>query len=150
MGYNPNSSGSTTSAQLARSVQTGYINGTAGVLLQGMPVSASTTPGQMVAVDITSDASVNGILGVISANTPSAAFGNVTDCGRLENITTSFVAGNVLYINIDGTLTTTRPSAGVGGFVSGMYVIFVGIIVQNQFNPSNLDLKIYMDVIGQL
>lgn len=152
MSYNPNADGSTTNQTFkgsARSIATGYQNGTGVTLTQSTPVSVNGS-GQMINVDITSDASIAGLLGVVTADTPSAANGMVTDCGRLENITTSFSVGDAIYINVDGTLINTRPSIGVGGFDVGMYMVFVGVIVKNEFNALQLDLKLYMDVIGQL
>lgn len=133
----------------SRALSTGYANGESFTLAQAQPVAINGS-GQMVHVDITSDASVAGILGVCAASTPTTANGEVYDCGRLETITTSFSIGDAVYINTDGTLINTRPSLGVGGFTVGMYVISIGVIVQNQFNPSNKDLKIYLNVLGQL
>lgn len=152
MSYNPSTDGSTgnqTFQGSARSLATGYQNGTVGTLTQSTPVSINLS-GQMINVDITSDSSVAGIIGLVSSDTPSAAKGLVTDSGRLENITTSFSVGDAVYINFDGTLTNVRPDLTVSGWTVGMYMIFIGVIVMNQFNPSQKDLKIYLDVLGQL
>ena len=133
----------------ARSLASGYANGTGATLTQSTPVSVNTS-GQMIPVDITSDASVAGLIGLVQQDTPTTAVGLVTDSGRLENITTSFSVGDAVYINFDGTLTNVRPDITVSGWVSGMYMVFIGVIVSNQFNPSLKDIKIYLDVIGQL
>ena len=148
MSYTPNTVGSPFNGS-ARSLASGYVNGTGGTLAQATPVSVNGS-GQMVTVDVTSDSSIAGLLGLVQQPTPSTAIGLVTDCGRLENITTSFGIGDAIYINFDGTLTNVRPDLTVSGWNTGMYMVFIGVIVMNQFNPAQLDLKIYLDVLGQL
>jgi hypothetical protein len=148
MAYNPNFRGANAKGS-SRSLQTGYQNGTGSTLLQATPVSVNTS-GQIILVDVTSDASVAGIVGVVAANTLPSANGLVLDCGRLENISTSFSIGDAIYIDTNGNLTNVRPSRGVGAYTQGDYVVFVGVIVQNEFNNTLVDLKVYMDVIGQL
>ncbi len=141
--FGPNSTGS------AASLQTTYQNGTGSTIAIGTPVSVNTS-GQLALVDVTSDQSVAGIVGLMAQSTPTTAYGLVCDSGRLENVTTSFSVGDAIYINTDGTLTNVRPSVGVGSWAEGMYCVFVGVLVKNQFNPSNTDIKIYMEVVGQL
>ncbi len=147
MGYNPNFRGSSVGA--ARGLLTGYVNAEAFTLVKTTPVTVNAL-GQMVKVNVSSDSSVAGILGVAAVDTPTTATGSVMDVGRLENITTSFAIGDPVYIATDGTLINVRPDIGVSGFTAGMYVIFVGVIVKNEFNGANKDLKVYMDVIGTL
>ena len=147
MTYSPNFRG--TSATSARALQTTYQNGEGFTITKSKPVSINGSS-QMVLVDVTSDASVAGIVGVAAQDTLSAANGLVLDVGRLENITTSFNIGDAIYIDTDGSLTNVRPSIGVGLWTAGMFVVFVGVIVKNEFNALQKDLKVYMDVVGQL
>lgn len=155
MGYNPLAQGSTFQGS-SRSLQTGYINGTASTIPQGTPVSANPlSPGNVLLVDVSNDTSVQAIVGVYAVNCPSTAKGLVLDSGRLENITTSFSVGDAIYINTDGTLMNARPQIGTtfGGapaFAAGDYVIFIGVIVQNEFTGGLYDLKVYLDVVGVL
>ena len=144
MAYNPNSQ-----KGISRVLSTGYQNGEVFTLLKGQPVSVNTS-GQIKAVDISNEASALAVVGVCSTDIPSAASGQVMDAGRLENITTSFSVGDVVYLNVDGGLTNVKPEIGVGSFVSGNFVIFIGIIVKNEFDPLQKDLKIFLNVIGQL
>ena len=153
MSYSPNFVGVNGKGS-SRSLQTAYQNGEAYSLTQGMPVCVNTS-GNMVHVDVTSDASVAGIIGVCSAAVTTGAVGEVMDIGRLEKITTGFNVGDAIYINTDGTLMNVRPDIGVQfgtapAFNVGDYVVFVGVIVQNQFNITQQDLKVYMSVAGQL
>ena len=148
MGYNPNFRG-TTAKGGATSLQSLYQNGEVSTITKGKPVTVNAS-GQSKLVNVSSEASVSAIVGVAAEDTPSAANGQVLDCGRLENITTSFAVGTPVWIATDGSLTNIRPEAGVNGFVAGMYVVFVGVIVKNQFNGLQKDLKVYMDLIGQL
>jgi hypothetical protein len=154
MSYSPNFVGANAKGS-SRSLQTSYQNGEAYSLTQGMPVCVNTV-GNMVHVDVTSDANVAGIVGVVApVSVVTGAVGEVMDIGRLENFTTSFSCGDAIYINTDGTLMNVRPDIGVQygtatAFAEGDYVVFVGVIVQNQYNTQLLDLKVYMDVVGQL
>ena len=148
MSYTPNTVGSQFYGS-ARSLATGYINGMGTTLTQSTPVCVNTS-GQMISVDVTSDAAIAGLIGLVQQDTPSTALGLVTDNGRLENITTSFSIGDPVYINFDGTLTNVRPDLTVSGWAVGMYMVFIGVIVMNQFNPALKDIKIYLDVLGQL
>lgn len=141
--FGPNSKGS------AVSLQTSYINGTLSTLTMGTPVSVNTA-GQMIPVDITNDASVSGFLGIVAQDTPNGASGLVLASGRLENLTTSFAIGDPVYINTSGALINIRPGVGIGTFNVGDFCIFVGVIVQNQYNPSNKDLMLHKEVVGQL
>ena len=153
MSYSPNFVGANGKGS-SRSLVTGYQNGEAFTLFQGQPVSVNTS-GQMLHVDVTSDSSVAGIIGVIIADTVTTANGLVLDAGRLENITTPFSIGDAIYVNTDGSLMNVRPDIGVqygtaSTFAQGDYVVFIGVIVQNQFDPTKIDLKVYLDVVGQL
>lgn len=147
MSYSPNFRGA--SAKASRALLTSYQNGSGGLLTQGQPVSVNAT-GQIVAVDVTDDTSVAGIIGVCAQDIPNAASGTVMDAGRLENITTAFNIGDPIYINTDGSLISIRPDVGIGSFVQGDFAVFVGVIVKNEFNPTQKDLKLYMTVVGQL
>ena len=150
MSFSPNFVGSAAKGSVT-ALQSTYMNGEIFTLSQAQPVCVNSS-GQMIHVDVTSDIAVSGIIGVIATpgGVPTGASGLVMDVGRLENITTAFNIGDAIYINTDGTLMNVRPDIGVQLFVSGCYVVFVGVIVKNQFNNTQKDLKVYMDVVGQL
>lgn len=148
MGYNPSASGTAFKGS-SRSISTNYTNASGALLPMASVVSANAS-GQIVVIDLTSDTSVGRFLGLTSVDMPAAAQGGVVNAGRLENVTTSFAVGDALYVNYDGTLTNVKPDYGVGSFVAGYYVIFIGVIVKNEFNTSLYDIQLMPQVIGQL
>lgn len=147
MSYNPNFRGS--SAKASRKVESNYTNAAGSTLPMGSVVSANAS-GQMVLIDITDGTSVDRFLGITSASTPDAASGGVVRVGRIEEFTTGFAVGDALYVNSDGTLTNVKPDYGVGDFAEGYFVIFIGVVVKNEFNLSLKDLQISPMVVGQL
>lgn len=148
MSYNPTATGNAFKGP-SRSVATNYVNATGAFLPMGSVVSSDTS-GQIQIVDVTSDTSVSRLVGVTSVDMPIAATGGVVAVGRVEGLTTTFAIGDAIYVNTDGTLTNVKPDYGVGAFVAGDYVIFLGVIVKNEFNPSLKDLQINPTVVGQL
>lgn len=152
MSYNPATDGSTTSppfAGSARSLASGYQNASGGTLAKATPVSVNAS-GQLIAVNVSNEAIVQAMVGLTTASIPNAANGQITDSGRLENVTSSFTPGDALYVAKDGSVTNLKPDIGAGGFVSGDFVIFIGVLVKNEFVPSNLDIKLMISLVGQL
>jgi hypothetical protein len=133
----------------ARKLQTTYQNASGTLLVQCTPVCTNSS-GQAVTVDVTDETTVGRLIGLLSADLPVAAFGEVTDAGRMENVNLSFNVGDVLYVSKTGFLTNIKPDIGSNGFVEGDFVIFVGVVVTNQFNPSQKDLKLMLSVVGEL
>lgn len=148
MAYNPNFRGSNAKAS-SRQTITSYQNGTVGTLTQATPVSVNSS-GQLVNVDPSNEASVQSLVGLMVADTPSSANGQVIDNGRLENIVTSFSIRDVLYVNKLGNLTNVKPDIGIGGFMVGDFVVLVGVVVKNEFNALQKDIKLMLSVIGEL
>jgi len=148
MSYNPSASGTDFKGS-SRSISTNYTNATGATLPMASVVSANAS-GQIILIDLTSDISVGRFLGLTSVLMPAAASGGVINAGRVENVTTSFAIGDALYVNYDGTLTNLKPDYGVGSFAAGYYVIFVGVVVKNEFNSSLKDIQLMPQVIGQL
>lgn len=152
MSYNPNFVGNPSSLTVGSS-STGYQNNTGSTAGIATAVSASAAnPGQFLLTDVSNEPSAEGWLGLTSQSIPNLASGLVISDGRLENVQSlGFTVGQAVWVgSTPGTLTTTQPSIGVAGFVSGDFVLFVGVIVQNEFNPSNQDLQLCRQIIGQL
>jgi len=148
MAYNPNYFGATASA--AEKTTSGYQNGTLSTITKATPV-ATNGSGQAILLDVTDETNVFRWIGLYAQDTVSGATGQVIDNGRLENITTGFSVGDFIYAgSTPGTLINVKPDIGVSGFASGDFVIFIGVLVKNQFNPSQIDLKLVMLNIGQL
>jgi hypothetical protein len=116
------------------------------------PVSANTG-GQIVLTDVTDEELSEGWLGLTDAAIPTTATGQVVTDGRIQNIPSGlgFSVGDPIWVgNTPGTLTNVRPDLTVLGWSVGDYVLFVGVVVQNQFNPSLQDIQISRQIIGQL
>jgi len=145
MSYNPNPT-----ATVSRKVARNYVNGSGSTMVLGQPC-ATLSNGNVTTVNVASQASVDQFVGLYNQSTPSTSSGLVIDCGILENITGySFSTGSPIYIDTTGNLTSIQPVVGVNGFAAGMYCIFVGVIVKNEFNPLNQDLKILIQKAGIL
>ena len=115
-----------------------------------MACSVTDSTGLISPLDVSSDVSVNGRVGYANIRIPTSSLGPVISGGRLENYTTILPVGTALYVGKDGNPTNTVPSVGVNGFLSGDTVIFMGIIVKNETNPSNTDIQLMTQVIGVL
>jgi hypothetical protein len=148
MGYSPNFRG-TSAKGSSRQLASGYQNGAGGTLLKATPVSINTN-GQLIPVDVSDENNVRSMVGLTMDNIPNAATGQVIDFGRLENISTSFPLRTLVFIDKSGNLTDIEPAVGVNGFLVGDFSVFVGIIVKNEFNPLQKDLKLMLTLAGQL
>lgn len=148
MTYSPNFRGNSARGS-SRQCQTNYQSGSGSTMSKGVPVSVNAF-GQVTPTDVSDETSVEGIVGLLSADLPTAASGGVISDGRVEDVTTSFVYGDPVYVAKAGGLTNTRPSIGVGSFVTGDFVIFLGVVVQNEFNPAKKDIQLMISIVGQL
>lgn len=150
MSYSPLFRGSNGKTS-ARSAETGYTNGTVSTLSKGIVVSTNTS-GNLVKTDVSSEALVKALVGLMSADLPAASSGMVINAGRLENVATSFAFGDPVWLNkTAGGLTNIKPDVGNGdGFVSGDFVVFIGVITKNEFNGSLKDIQLMLQVVGQL
>lgn len=141
--FNKQSNGS------SRQLVTNFQNGSGSTLAQAVPVSVNLSS-QLLPLDVTSEASVQAIVGMTSIAIPSAATGSIVDSGRLENITTSFSVGDAVYAGKTTPLINVKPSIGVASFIAGDFAVFLGVVVKNEFNPLLKDFKLMIAVIGQL
>ena len=153
MSYSPLFRGNSSQAPSV-STASGYQNGTGSTMAVATAVSAvAANPGQMALTDVTLEASAEGWLGLTSESTPSTAIGQVSGDGRLQNIPAGlgFSVGDPIWVgNTPGSLTNVRPDLTVSGWVSGMYILFVGVVVQNEFDNTKQDIQLSRQIIGQL
>lgn len=133
----------------SRQTSTNYQNASGFTINKSTPVSLNSS-GQLVVIDVTSQASVQAMVGLAGIDIPNAATGAVIDNGRLEDVTTSSAVRDILYVSKTGGLTNVKPEIGVGGFVSGDFVVLVGVVIANEFNGSLKDIKLMINVIGRL
>lgn len=148
MSYSPNFRGSASKAG-SRRLETNYQNGSVSVLSQGTPVYTNAS-GQILPVNPADETSVESMVGFTLYAIPSGASGAVISGGRLENISIPFGIGETLWINYDGTLTNVKPDLSKTGWAEGYFVIFVGVVVPNEFNATQKDLQLCKEVVGQL
>lgn len=147
MTYSPNGFNKFTGS--SKAIGSNFQNASGSTVTKGTPVTLNLS-GQAVLIDVSDQASVQAILGVASLDLPNGSNGGIVDAGRLENITTGFAIRDVVYVGKNGLLTNVAPDIGVGSFVAGDFVILVGVIVKNEFNAMQKDLKLMIDVVGQL
>ncbi len=148
MSFNPLYVGAN-SKTTSRGASTGFQNASGSTLSIGNPVYSNTS-GQMLPLDVSSESSVEAFLGLCSTSTPSSANGQVTNAGRVENVTTSFSVGDPVFAGKLTALTNSKPDLGTLGFSSGDFVIFIGVVVKNEFNPSLKDIQLLIQTVGQL
>jgi len=127
-----------------------YQNTSGSTIAAFLPVQINSATGSLALVDVSVLDSSQDTFGVTQAAIANGAYGNVVMEGRLENITGGFLAGSVLWVAKNGSLTATAPNAGINGFVSGDLVIKVGVVVPNVGNALLVDLVVEMDIIGAL
>ena len=133
---------------IARSTGLRATNATGGNLLKGTAIRM--TPTGALLVDVSVEDSANAIAGIVKTNFSGGSVGEVVSSGIIEDITTPYVVGTVLYIAKDGSLTDSKPTFGVNGFTFGDWVIRVGVVGKNITNPLMKDLLVNISIVGQL
>jgi hypothetical protein len=125
------------------------INSSGGSLNKTDPVRLDAS-GNIQKIDPSIEVQALACIGVAKDSVASLSLTPIVTQGRLENVTVPGTFGDPLYVSKAGGLTNIKPSIGVGGFVEGDFVIFIGIIVKNQTNPLLTDLMVNVRVVGQL
>lgn len=148
MTYNPNFS-SISISEAAETTTNQFMNPLPSPMLKGTPVRLDVN-GNLQLVSPSNEADVTAIAGLVDADILPGATGDVANSGRLENIATTAPLGSSMYLDINGSITDTKPSVGVGGFNAGDFVVFLGVIAKNRQNPNNKDLLVRIQLIGQL
>lgn len=148
MSYSPNFTGSVLDVP-SKSVADNLPNNTGVTITKLTPVRIDGS-GDIDTVDVSTEAEALATIGVAAEDILNGETGDIANSGRIEDITTSASNGDVLYIDKTGALSNVKPQIGVGSFVAGDFVIFVGTVTKNQDNGSNKDLLINVTIIGQL
>ncbi len=148
MSYSPSSFNPQTST--ASAVVTDYRNASAITAIPQAQACSVNSSGLLVPLDVSSQASWQAFVGYANVRIPASAIGPIIANGRLQNITTALPVATALYIGTDGNPTNTVPSIGVNGFVSGDMVIFLGVLVPNESNPSEIDIALFTQLVGTL
>ena len=150
MTYNPVFSGnSTLPVPASQTVQNQASNTTGSTLSQLTPVKIASD-GSLGIINVSVEADVQAIAGIVATNILTGTSGNVASDGRILNITSAFPFGTQLYVSKTGGVTSTQPSIGVGGFVQGDFVVSLGVVAQNSNNHANYDFIVRILLVGQL
>lgn len=124
-----------------------FYNGSGSTIDKAMPVRASA--GGIDLIDV-SNLNANSIVGVTQESIGNGASGNISNSGKISNITTSFNFDDEIYVSKTGELTNIKPAVGVNGFLAGDFTIKIGVITENDITPGNKDLLLLIQVIGTL
>lgn len=127
----------------------GYINGSGSLIIRATPVAVDTNS-KLVPIDVSDEDSVNRFVGLMTTDTANAATGMVADNGRLEDVTLGYPAGTALWVSKAGFLIDQPPVIGQNGFAAGDFIIFVGVVVENQFDSLKIDIQLMRYVAGRL
>ena len=130
-------------------IQGTFTNATGGSISIGTPVHGNTS-GNIEPIDVSVETAIKSFIGITLTSIPNSSSGSVVMAGLIKNISTGVSVGDSVYLSKSGGITSTAPDIGVGGFVSGDFVIRIGQITKNSTNPSNKDLLVAWQLMGQL
>lgn len=125
------------------------VNDHGSLILKGTPVRI-TTLGKLEKIDVSNEIQMDAIAGLLKEDLANGATGSIIPSGLLENITSGASLGDILWVSKTGDLTNVKPAIGVNGFLAGDFIIRIGVVAKNLDNPSNKDLLINIDIVGQL
>jgi hypothetical protein len=148
MSYNPNFAG-TASAASSKAINANELNNTGNTINKLTPVRINSN-GDIDTISPSIEDQVLAIAGIVNIDITTGTYGDIVNSGRIENITTSAIFGDVVYLSSAGGITTTKPSAGIDGFASGDFSVKLGVVAKNRTNPLNKDLVIHILIGGQL
>ena len=137
------------SAPSSSSQDISLINGNAGTLSALTPIHSNIN-GEADIIDVSIESQALAIVGLTKVSINSGATGTIVTSGKLFNIGGIWSFGDVLFVSKTGELTNVKPDIGVGGFVSGDFVIKLGVITKNLANPTQKDLILNVQIMGQL
>lgn len=144
MGYVPNAS----TPSIARSTAKQAVNNSGVTIPKCIPVKITATGISTIDPSVESDIDAfAGLTGSLTLDTQTA---EVVTSGIILDTGLAFTPGDAAYVSKSGGVTNVKPSIGTGGFVSGDFIIRLGIIAQNDSNISLRDLIVHTQVIGQL
>jgi len=149
MSYSPNFRGAAITTVENAAVVKHIVKNNTGVLLQKLTPVRINNLGVVDSIDVSLEEAIS-VSGVTTEDILNGASGGSISSGIIEDITTSFNLGDVIYVSKSGDLTNTKPSIGVDSFLEGDYVIKIGVISKNELNPAAKDIYINISIVGQL
>lgn len=124
---------------------------TSGVSIpQFYPVYIDTS-GDASKVDVSIEVNAKAVVGIAATTIPNLSSGEIITYGVVPNIG-AFNFGDILYISKTGALTNVVPDIGLGSpvFVAGDFVVKIGVVMKNSVIPTQKDLVLSVQVMGQL
>jgi hypothetical protein len=121
-----------------------------GLLIAALQPVTIDSNGYIKRVDITNEVDAVKTVGLALANIANNSSGDILVFGRADNVSIPFTFGDYLYVSKTGGLTSSFPTEGYEGFVTGDFVIRVGVVARNTTTPSNKDILVSIGIIGQL
>jgi len=125
------------------------LNNTGSIILKATPTSVNSS-GDMDLVDVSNESQVRSCIGLTTNSVDDGNYGFITTKGVLKNISTFMPFGSVVYIAKNGSLTNSKPTQGIDGFVTGDFSVKVGVIVKDRDNPLQKNLVVDVQVVEQL
>lgn len=144
MSYDPGAS----TPQIARSTARSADNTTGSTIAKCLPVKI--TASGMDLIDVSLEADIDAFAGLTRSSVSNLSTGEIVNSGIIMDTGLSYAAGTRVYVSKSGGVTNLKPDIGVGGFVSGDWVISLGVIALNDSNPALKDLIVFIEVKGQL
>jgi hypothetical protein len=126
------------------------IQNDSGSSIAALQPVASDANGRAIGIDPSIELQSLKIVGLAESAIPDGGYGNVISHGKILNVTTALNFGDYVYLSKTGGTTGILPEEGQDGFVSGDFVIRLGVIVRNRQIPSQKDLVINIEIVGQL
>ena len=134
----------------SRALASGFQNASGENIAKGT-VLAVNSDSKLIKLDVSNEDSVLALVGLAQTDIPNGANGQVLDSGRLEDVAIAIAVGDSVYVSkTPGGITSTKPEVGVEGFEVNDFVIFLGVVVKNEFNSTLLDIKLLPTVFGRL
>jgi hypothetical protein len=129
-------------------IKTPLLNSSGLTILEHMPVKVNVN-GDVAFVDVSNENDIFSLVGISNTMITSGTYGDIVTQGRVVDIS-GFDFGEYVYISKTGGLTNILPDEGSYGFVSGDWVVKVGVIAKNPSDPMLKDLIVNMQIVGQL
>jgi len=148
MSYNPFFSG-VKDVPSSQTLETSEVNNTGLTISKLTPVRINSS-GDMATINVSIEAEALAIAGIASSEINDSDAGSIINSGRVKDITTAAVLGEILYVSKTGQTTNIKPAIGIGGFLADDFVIRLGVVAKNLANPSNKDLLVNISIVGQL
>lgn len=134
------------------SQQTTQLENNSGSTINSLVPVRINTSGDMAVVDVSIEAQAMSVVGLTLASVNHGNIGLIVTSGTVYNIGGSWGYGDVLYINKNGTLTNIKPDIGLGSpaFAIGDFIVRIGVVSRQPGSPTQKNLILQVQVLGQL